>query len=43
MPEFDFDGFFDGVDTLDDGFDHGDDLSDGFQPFDPDIPNDEEE
>ena len=43
MPEFDLDGFYDGVDTLDDGFDHGDDLSDGFQPFDPDIPNDEEE
>jgi hypothetical protein len=43
MSDFDFEGFFDGVDTLDDGFDHGDDLSDGFQPFDPDIPNDEEE
>jgi len=42
MSDFDFDGFYDGVDTLDDGFDHGDDFA-GFQPFDPDIPNDEEE
>jgi len=43
MSDFDFDGFCDGVDTLDDDFDHGDDFADGFQPFDPDIPNDEEE
>jgi hypothetical protein len=42
MSDFDFDGFCDGVDTLDDDFDHGDDFA-GFQPFDPDIPNDEEE
>jgi hypothetical protein len=42
MLEFDFDGFFDGVDTLDDGMDHCDDFADAFQPFDPDIPNDEE-
>jgi hypothetical protein len=43
MLEFDFDGFFDGVDTLDDGLDHGDEFAEGFQVFDPDIPNDEEE
>ena len=43
MPDFDFDGFFDNVDTLDDGLDHGDEYADGFQPFDPDQPNDTEE
>ena len=43
MPEFDFDGFFDGVDTLDDRMDHGDEFAEGFQRFDPDLPNDEEE
>ena len=43
MSDFDFDGFYDGVDTLDDGFDHGDEFADGFQPFHQDIPNDEEE
>lgn len=31
MQEFDFDGFFDDVDTLDDGLDHGSDYDDGFQ------------
>jgi hypothetical protein len=43
MSDFDFDGFYDGVDTLDDGLDHDDEFADGFQSFDPDIPNDEEE
>jgi hypothetical protein len=38
MPEFDFDGFYDGVDTLDDGMDHGSEYDEGFQPFDPDVP-----
>jgi hypothetical protein len=37
MPEFDFDGFFDGGEFLDDGMDHGDEYADGFQPFDPDL------
>jgi hypothetical protein len=41
MSEFDFDGFYDGVDTLDDGMDHGDDFAEGVQPFDPDRPDDE--
>jgi hypothetical protein len=43
MSDFDLDGFYDGIDTLDDGLDHGDEFADGFQPFDPDLPNDEEE
>jgi len=42
MPDFDFDGFYDGVDTLDDGMDRGDEYTDGFQPFDPDAQNDAE-
>lgn len=44
MPDFDLDldGFYDGVDTLDDGLDHGDEFADGFQPFDPDAQNDDE-
>jgi hypothetical protein len=42
MSDFDFDGFYDGVDTLDDGMDHGDDFADGFQPFDLDRPDDDE-
>ena len=37
MPDFDFDGFFDNVDTLDDGLDHGSEYDEGFQPFDPDL------
>jgi hypothetical protein len=41
MPEFDFNGFYDGVDTLDDGLDHGE-FAEGFQPFDPDRPCDDE-
>ena len=40
MQDFDFDGFFDGSDTLDDGMAPSDDFSDGFQPFDPEQPND---
>ena len=36
MQEFDFDGFLDGPDTLDDGLDHQDEYTDGFQEFDPD-------
>jgi hypothetical protein len=43
MQDFDFDGFFDGVNLLDDGLDHGDEFADGFQPFDPDLPNCDEE
>jgi len=43
MPEFDCDNFYQGVDTLDDGFDHGSEYDDGFQPFDPDQPNDFED
>ena len=43
MQDFDFDGFYGGVDTLDDGMQAGDDYTDGFQPFDPDLPGDEEE
>jgi hypothetical protein len=43
MSDFDFDGFLDNVDTLDDGLDHGDEFADGFQPFDPDRPDDDEE
>ena len=35
MSEFDFDGFFDNLDTLDDGMDHGSEFKDGFQPFEP--------
>jgi hypothetical protein len=35
------DKVFDG--TLDDGMDHGDEFAEGFQRFDPDLPNDEEE
>ena len=35
MQEFDFDGFYDGLDTLDDGFDHGDEYADSFQEFNP--------
>jgi hypothetical protein len=42
MPEFDLDGFFDNLDTLDDGMDQGDEFKDGFQPFDPDAQNDAE-
>ena len=38
----DFDGFYDNLDTLDDGMDQGDDIKDGFQPFDPDAPADAE-
>ena len=34
MPEFDLDGFYDGVDAPDDGMDHGDEFEEGFQPFD---------
>lgn len=41
MPEFDLEGFFSGVDTLDDGLDHGSEYEDGFQPFDPDAQNEE--
>ena len=37
MQEFDFDGFFDDVDTLDDGLDHGSDYDDGFQVLVPDA------
>ena len=43
MPDFDFDGFYDGIDTLDDGMDHGSDYDEGFQPFDPDLPSDDDE
>ena len=39
MSEFDFDGFFDNLDTLDDGMDHGDEYAHGFQSFDPDKPS----
>jgi hypothetical protein len=42
MSDFDFDSFYDGIDCFDDGMDHGDDFADGFQPFDPDRPNDDE-
>lgn len=40
MPDFDFDGFYDNLDTLDDGMAPCDEFKDGFQPFDPDQPND---
>jgi hypothetical protein len=40
MQDFDFDGFYDAVDTLDDGMQERDDYTDGFQPFDPDMLND---
>ena len=43
MPDFDFDGFFDNLDTLDDGMDRGSEYEDGFQAFDPDQPNEAEE
>ena len=43
MPDFDFDSFFDGADTLDDGLDHGSEYDDGFQAFDPDVQFDAEE
>jgi hypothetical protein len=39
MPVFDFDGFFDGADELDDGMDHGTEYADGFSIFDPDLQN----
>jgi len=39
MQDFDFDGFFNGIDTLDDGMQERDDYTDGFQPFDPDQRN----
>ena len=42
MMEFDFHGFLENADTLDDGMDHGDEFKDGFQPFDPDQPSDAE-
>jgi hypothetical protein len=42
MPDFDLDGFYDGVDSLDDGMDQGDEFKDGFQLFDPDAQNDAE-
>ena len=42
MPDFDFDGFFDNLDTLDDGMDHGSEYAEGFQLFDPDAQNDVE-
>jgi hypothetical protein len=35
MDEFDYDGFLDGLDTLDDGLDHDDEYGDGFHEFDP--------
>jgi hypothetical protein len=35
MNEFDLDGFYDGPDTLDDGFDHTDEYADGFHELDP--------
>jgi hypothetical protein len=35
MQEFDYDGFVDDPETLDDGFDHEDELGDGFHEFDP--------
>jgi hypothetical protein len=37
MQEFDLDGYFDGIDCLDDGMDHGSEYDEGFQPFDPDL------
>jgi hypothetical protein len=42
MPDFDFDGFFDGIDTLDNGMAPCDECKDGFQPFDPEQPTDTE-
>lgn len=42
MPDFDFDGFYDGADTLDDGMAPCDEFKDGFQPFDPETQNDVE-
>lgn len=35
MQEFDYDGFLDGVDTLDDGFDHESEFAWGFHEIDP--------
>ena len=35
MDDFDYDGFLDSADTLDDGFDHEDEYGDGFHEFDP--------
>jgi hypothetical protein len=43
MPDFDFDGFFENTDTLDDGLDHGDEYADGFQPFDPTLEKEQEQ
>ena len=40
MPDFDFDGFFDNIDTLDDGMAPCDEFKVGFQPFDPDAQDD---
>jgi hypothetical protein len=37
MQDFDFDGFFEDPDVLDDGMDHGDEFEDGFSVFDPDL------
>ena len=42
MSDFDFDGFFDNLDTLDDGMAPCDEFKDGFQQFDPDTQNDAE-
>jgi len=35
MQEFDYDGFYQGEDSLDDGFDHETEYGDGFHEFDP--------
>lgn len=40
MDEFDFDGFYDGEDMLDDGFDRADEM-DGFHEFDPEQERDD--
>jgi hypothetical protein len=37
MPEFDLDGFYDGIDTVDDGMHQRSEYDEGFQPFDPDT------
>jgi hypothetical protein len=37
MQDFDFDGFFEDPDTLDDGMDQDDEYADGFSVFDPDL------
>ncbi len=42
MQDFDFDDFYDGLDTLDDGLDRGDEYQEGFSVFDPDLQNDAE-